>query len=118
MNGVALVALILILARWAAELWLAQLNRRSVLAHSDAVPEAFREIIDEPTYKKSVDYTLAKQRFGTIEETYSTALLLIVLFSGLSPFAYHFLAHHHGTSAWTMAAFIFLVGFAMSLPCL
>jgi STE24 endopeptidase len=32
------------------------------------------------------------------------------------PFAFHFFEHHHGTSAWTMAAFLFTVGVAMSLP--
>jgi len=116
MNGVALVALILILARWAAELWLANLNRRYVVAHSGAVPEAFRDIVDEPTYQKSVAYTLAKARFGNIEETYGTGILLIILFSGVLPIAFHFFQSHLGTSAWALAAFLFAVGFAMSLP--
>jgi STE24 endopeptidase len=116
MNGVALVALILILARWAAELWLANLNRRHVLAHSGAVPEAFRGIVDEPTYQKSVAYTLAKARFGSIEEIYGTVVLMVILFSGVLPFAFHFSQSHLGTSAWALAAFLFAVGFAMSLP--
>jgi len=116
MNGVALVALILILARWAAELWLANLNRRYVVAHSGAVPEAFRDIVDEPTYQKSVAYTLAKARFGNIEETYGAGVLLIILFSGVLPIALHFSQSHLGTSAWALAMFLFAVGFAMSLP--
>jgi STE24 endopeptidase len=116
MNWVAVVAAVLILARWAAELWLSNLNRRHVLAHADAVPEAFRGIVDEATYKKSVAYTLAKARFGSIEETWGVIVLLVVLFSGALPFAFHFFEHHHGTSAWCMAAFLFAVGFAMSLP--
>src|SRR5579862_9203580 len=116
MNGFALIALILIVARYFAEFWLANLNRRHVLAHANAVPEAFREIIDEPTYKKSVEYTLAKERFGKIDEAYNTAVLLIILFSGVLPFVFHFFARHHGMSAWSMAAFLFAVGFAMSLP--
>jgi STE24 endopeptidase len=118
MNGVALVALILILARWAAELWLAHLNRRHVLAHSGAVPEAFRGIVDEPTYQKSVAYTLAKSRFGSIEETYGAAVLLVILFSGVLPLTFRFFESHLGTSAWAMALFLFAVGFAMSLPSL
>ena len=118
MNWVALAVCLLILARWAAELWLSNLNRRYVLAHADAVPEAFRGIVDEPTYKKSVAYTLAKARFGNIEETYGAIVLLVFLFSGVLPFAFHFFIHHHGTSAWAMAAFLFAVGFAMSLPSL
>jgi STE24 endopeptidase len=116
MNWVAVVACVLIFARWAAELWLSNLNRRHVLAHADAVPGAFRGIVDEPTYKKSVAYTLTKARFGSVKETFSAIVLLVFLFSGLLPFAFHFFARHHGTSAWSMAGFLFAVGFAMSLP--
>ncbi len=116
MTLVAAIVIFLILARWAAELWLSNLNRRHVLAHADAVPEAFRGIVDEPTYNKSVAYTLAKARFGSIEETYGVIVLLVVLFSSVLPFAFHFFAHHHGTSAWSMAACLFVIGFAMSLP--
>src|SRR3569833_1900697 len=116
MNWVALVVCILIFARWAAEWWLSHLNSRHVRAHANAVPEAFQGVVDEATYKKSVAYTLAKARFGSIEETYGMIVLLVFLFSGLLPFGFHFFAHHHGTSAWSMAAFLFAVGFAMSLP--
>jgi len=116
MNWVAVIAIALIIARWAAELWLSNLNRRHVLAHADAVPEVFRGVVDEATYKKSVAYTLAKSRLGSIEETYGVIVLLAVLFSGVLPLAFHFFAEHHGTGAWSMAAFLFVVGFAMSLP--
>lgn len=116
MNIIGIVIGLLVLARFGAELWLSELNRRHVLAHAGAVPDAFREIIDEPTYKKSVEYTLAKARFGNIEEAYGTVVLLIFLFSGVLPFAFHFFGGHYGASAWSMAAFLFAIGFAMSLP--
>jgi STE24 endopeptidase len=116
MHWVALVVCLLIFARWAVELWLSALNRRHVRAHADAVPEAFRGVVDEPTYKKSVAYTLAKARFVSIEEAYGSLILIVVLFSGVLPFAFHFFEQHHGASAWSMAAFLFVVGFAMSLP--
>ena len=116
MNDIGAIVTALILARLAAELWLSRLNRRHVLQHADTVPEAFRGIIDEATYKKSVDYTLAKARFGSLEETYGTAVLLIVLFSGILPLAFRFFQAHLGTSAWATAACLFTVGFAMSLP--
>jgi len=115
-NIVVWLTLGLILVRLAAERWLALLNRRHVLAHANEIPKAFQRIIDEPTYKKSVAYTLAKERFGKIEEIYSTAVLLIVLFSGVLPWALHLFSHGLGQSAWAMAAFLFAVGFAMSLP--
>jgi STE24 endopeptidase len=116
MNGFALAALVLILARFLAELWLAKLNRRHVLAHASAVPEAFRGFIDEPTYKKSVEYTLAQERFGNVEEAYGTVVLCVVLFSGVLPFLLNFFRQHHGSSAWSMAEFLFAVGVGMSLP--
>ena len=72
MNIVVWLTLGLILARLAAELWLAALNRRHVLAHAGEIPPAFRGIIDEPAYKKSVAYTLAKGRLGNIEDAWST----------------------------------------------
>jgi STE24 endopeptidase len=106
----------LILARLAAELWLASLNRRHVLAHAGEMPPAFRGIIDEPVYKKSVAYTLAKGRLGNIENAYDTAVLLIVLFSGVLPWAFHLFSHGLGQSAWAMAAFLFAAGLALSLP--
>lgn len=116
MNIIGTIIALLILARLAAEFWLSGLNGRHVLAHAGVVPEAFREIVDEPTYKKSVDYTLAKARFGNIEEAYGTVVLLIILFSGVLPLIFRFFAHHWGMSAWSMAAFLFAAGFGTSLP--
>lgn len=66
----------LILAKGLAELWLSHLNRKYALAHADAVPDAFKESIDAATYAKSVQYTLAKSRFGLIEDPYSHPTLL------------------------------------------
>jgi STE24 endopeptidase len=112
---VAVGAAGLVLARWAAELCLSWLNRRHVLAHASAVPEAFRGIVDEPTYKKSVDYTLAKARFGTAEDTYHTAILLLVLFTGMLPAVFTWFTARLGFSAWSMGAFLFVVMTVVSL---
>jgi STE24 endopeptidase len=115
-NIVVWLMLGLILARLAAELWLASLNRRHVLAHAGEMPPALRGTIDEPTYKKSVAYTLAKGWLGNIEGTSNTAVLLVVLFSGVLPWAFHLFSHGLGQSAWAMAVFLFAAGFAVSLP--
>jgi STE24 endopeptidase len=115
-NIVVWLTLGLILARLAAELWLASLNHRHVLAHAGEMPKAFRGIIDEPTYKESVAYTLAKGRLGNIEGTYNTGVLLVVLFSGALPWAFHLFSQGLGLSAWAMAAFLYATGLAVSLP--
>jgi STE24 endopeptidase len=111
-----LAILLLICARWIAEFWLSHLNRRHVLAHANEIPPAFHGIIDEPTYKKSVEYTLAKGTFAEMEDGYNAAVLIIFLFSGILPWAFHLFSNRLGQSAWAMAAYLFAAGFAMSLP--
>ena len=116
MNIVVWITLGLVLARLAAELWLSGLNCRHVLAHAGGMPPAFQGIIDEPTYQKSVAYTLAKGRFGNLEDTFNAAVLLIFLFSGVLPWTFQLFSHGLGQSAWALAAFLFAAGLAMSLP--
>jgi STE24 endopeptidase len=115
-NIVVWLTLGLILARLAAELWLSRLNRRHVLAQANEIPPAFRGIIDEPTYKKSVAYTLAKSELAEAEDGCNVAVLIIFLFSGVLPWAFHLSSSTLGWSAWAMASFLLAVGFAMSLP--
>ncbi|MDB6023176.1 MAG: peptidase, partial [Pedosphaera sp.] len=108
--------MILLLGRWAAQLWLARLNQRNVLAHANAVPDAFKGSMDAATYSKSVQYTLAKSRFGNVETTYDFIILAVILFSGLLPWAFQFFTGWLGTSAWAAAAFLFAVGLALAIP--
>ena len=115
-NVVAVVVLLLALARWGVQLWLEQLNRRHVLAHAGALPEAFKGVMDEATYAKSVQYTLAKGRLDQIEGTWSSVVLLVVLFSGVLPWGFEAFTQGLGGSAWAMAAFLLVTGVALSLP--
>ena len=106
----------LILAKWLAELWLEELNRRHVLAHADAVPEAFQAVVDPATYAKSVQYTLAKGRLNRIEITLDTVVLLAALFSGVLPWGFRLCLAGWGPSVWARAAYLFVVGVVLSLP--
>jgi STE24 endopeptidase len=112
---VAAIVLLLVLARWAAQLWLEHLNRRHVLAHAGAVPEAFRAVVDEATYARSRQYTLAKGRLDQIEETWDSAVLLAVLFSGVLPWGFGAFRQWLGGSAWALGAFLLVTGIALSL---
>jgi len=58
------------------------LNINSSLKNKDRVPEAFIDSIDKKTYRRSVDYTLRKGRFGLLSSLEGRALVLIVLFTG------------------------------------
>src|SRR6476659_5047295 len=103
MSLFAIIALILILARTIAELCLSRLNQRYVRAHANEVAPAFREMVDEPTYHRSVDYTLAKSRFGEVVTLFDAALLIILLFTGVLPWAFARFTTAFGTSALAMA---------------
>ena len=116
MPAFTIIALVLILARTTTELWLSRINQRHVRAHASEVPPAFRGIIDEATYRRSVEYTLAKSRFGEITGMFDTALLITVLFSGVLPWASGKFSASFGNSTLAMAAFLFVAGIALSIP--
>ena len=114
-SRVLILWLLAILAKVLAQLWLEHLNRRSVLAHARELPPAFRGLIDEATYDKSVRYTLANGRLRRVEFVYGAAVLAAVLFSGVLPRALHGFRHALGGSAWSMAAFLFATALVLSL---
>lgn len=109
---------ILILAKAVAELTLDGLNRKNVRQHADRVPETFRDWMDADTYTKSVSYTLAKSRFGSAENLFDTAWLVVILTSGLLPLLYEQFTQLMGTSVWAQAGTLILIGFILGLPSL
>jgi STE24 endopeptidase len=117
-NAVSLTVAALIVLKWAAQIWLERLNLNHVRAHAGAVPEGFKGVVDEATYRKSVEYTLAKGKFDQIEITCQIALLLLILFSGMLPWAFNLFTRWLGNSAWAMAVLLFAIGLALSLPSL
>ncbi|MEO6035235.1 MAG: M48 family metallopeptidase [Verrucomicrobiota bacterium] len=118
MNIFLIGLLTLILARVAMQFWLEKLNQSHVRAHSSIVPEAFQAVIDERSYQKSVEYTLAKSDFHQLELVFDTILLVAILFSGILPWFYHFFQREFGISIWSQAAFLFSTGILLSIPAL
>ena len=110
----AIITLVLILARTVTELWLSRLNRSHVRANRNEVPPAFRGVMDESTYRRSIDYTLAKNRFENIVNVFDAVVLIAVLFSGLLPWAFG--KFGFATSTLAMAGFLFVTGIALSIP--
>src|SRR5947207_1301035 len=115
MQPFTVVALVLILARAIAELWLSRLNQRRVRAHANELPPAFRGVIDEATYRRSVDYTLAKSRFADITGVFDVVVLIALLFSGVLPWALGRFTASFGRSIWAMAGFLFFIGIGLSV---
>jgi STE24 endopeptidase len=110
-----LVVIPLLLAKWGAQIGLARLNAQTVRAHAGAVPAAFKEVIDEPTYAKSVQYALARGRLDQVSVTFNCALLLAILLSGALPWFHRTVLGWLGGSAWAMAAFLLMIGVLLAL---
>lgn len=115
---IAIATLALLGLRWCASTALQILNDRHVIAHQHAIPEAVAGIMDPPTYARSIQYTLARSRFGFWEDCWSLAILLIVLFSGVLPFTYHTANEQVGSGPAALALWIIVVATLLSLPSL
>ncbi len=113
---VFVVAVVLIVAKLLAELGLAALNRANVRRHADRAPAAVAAIMDGETYRKAVDYTLAKNRFGVFEMGFDTGLLLLVLASGVLPWLFSHVGAWAPGAKWDDALFILFAGVLLSIP--
>ena len=110
----AVVALIIL--RLAAQLGLEALNRAESRRHAAQRPPAVADVMDEPTYAKSVDYTQTKSRFASVEFVYDVVILLALLFSGALPWLWrHFNALAPG-AAWSGALFLIVTMILLGLP--
>lgn len=107
---------VLLAAKVAADTWLDALNRRHVQLHADKPPASVPEVMDAETYRRSVEYTLAKNSFGQWEGWYNSLWLFAWLGLGLLPPVYHALAQILGGSLWGQAATLCALGLIMALP--
>ncbi|MDI1335093.1 MAG: M48 family metallopeptidase [Lacunisphaera sp.] len=111
-----LLVVALIILRLVAQLALEALNRAESRRNAAERPAAVAEVMDEPTYAKSVDYTQAKSRFASVEYVYDVTILLALLFSGALPWLWrHFDALAPG-AAWSGALFLVVTMILLGLP--
>jgi STE24 endopeptidase len=106
----------LIILRLVAQLALEALNRGEVRRHRLARPEALAGVMDDATYAKSADYTLAKSRFASVETIWEVAVLCVFLFSGVLPWLW---AKFNGLApgaAWSGALFLVGTMILLGLP--
>lgn len=119
MNAVLTIFVFLLLLKLATSIMLDLLNLKYVKAHSAEVPEGFREFIDLPTYQKSVEYTIAKTRFGLVNEVYDALVLAVVIVTGFLAWLYSGLSDllGYGISGQALVLFsvVMLLGL-LSLP--
>ena len=103
----------LVILRLLAQLGLEALNRAEVRRNAHARPAALVDVMDEATYAKAVQYTLAKSKFGTVETIFEVGVLLVLLFSGALPWLWVRFNALAPSAAWSGA--LFLVGTMMVL---
>ncbi len=115
-NEVTAVVFILLLVKTGVELWLDALNRAHVRRHADAPPEALKEVMPEATYRRSVDYTLARNRFGVVETVFGALVLAVVVFSGALPWFYGVVLGGAEPNVWREGLFFVGVLILMSIP--
>ncbi len=108
----------LILARLAAQLGLAALNRREVLRNAETPPAAVAAMTDAATYRRSVAYTLAKNRFSVISLIFDAGVLALLLASGILPWLFANIAAWAPGANWDDALFILAAMVLASLPSL
>jgi len=106
----------LLFAKLLAELILASLNRAEVKRHADQAPPAVAAIMDAATYRKAVDYTLAKNQFGSWSMVFDTGLLLLALSSYVLPLLFSHIAVWSPAGKWDDALFVLLAGVLLSIP--
>src|SRR5438046_4325691 len=118
MSPFAILAFALVLTRAIAELCLSRANQSYVRANADEARSPCGALMEESTYRRSVDYTLAKNRFGDVITLFDAVLLIAVLFSGILPWAFGKFSGAFGTSVLAMTGFLFATGFAFSIAAL
>jgi STE24 endopeptidase len=116
MNTILLAFIFLLILKLVTSTILDLINLSYVKRQSSAVPDSFRDFIDPPTYRKSIDYTVAKTRFGRINDVYDSVILAGVILSGLLPWLYSGLSAVFGSGIWGQALVLFVVALVLGLP--
>lgn len=92
------------------------LNAKNIRANKASIPEAYRGVMDDETYAKSVDYSLEKSRFSIITSIYGAIVLAVVVLCGFLPWLWYALEGFWGSSLWAQAGYLMAVTIILSIP--
>jgi STE24 endopeptidase len=111
-----LLVVVLILLRLAAQLALEACNRAETRLHAGVLPGALTGIMDDATFARAAEYTIAKSRFASVEQVYEAIVLAAVLFSGILPPLWARFDALAPRAAWSGALFLAATGVLLSVP--
>lgn len=114
-NLVTIIFGVIILLKWLTELVLNRLNRRHIKHCKGVIPEAFREVMTQGNYEKSVSYSLDKSKLSEWEGIVDTILIGIFLYLGLLPWVYNVISSWVGNGLWSQSLVLLLVTVVLSL---
>jgi STE24 endopeptidase len=114
-NSVSIIFAFIILAKWLTELTLNRLNRRHIEHCKGLIPEAFRDVMNQESYDRSVSYSLDKSRLSEVEGIVDTFLVTAFVFAGILPWIYESLSGLTGNGIWAQSLVLLLVMVIMGL---
>lgn len=115
MHSVLQIFIVLLFLKMIVQFALEWINGQKVLASRGSVPEAFKSFIEQSTYDKSINYTLAKTHFSQFEIVYNALLLLGIIFSGILPQLFNYFRELFGTALWAEALNLLAMGLLLSI---
>ena len=116
MHWLLTIFIILLVLNSLKALVLDVLNAKNIQANRGSIPEAYRGVMDDETYSKSVDYSLEKSRFSIITTLYGAVVLAVVILSGFLPWLWHALEGFWGGSLWAQAGYLVAVTVILGIP--
>lgn len=115
LNLVSIIFGVVILAKWFTEFVLNRLNRRHINHCRGVIPEAFREVMTQESYDKSVNYSLDKARLSEWEGVIDTVLVGVFLYLGLLPWIYDLFSNLIGEGLWAQSLVLLMVTIFLSI---
>jgi len=88
------------------QFYLAQRQVQSALKHRHAVPKGFELLVSLESHQKAADYTVAKLRFGLLENIFSKVLLIALTVLGLIYFIHLELLAYFAPGVWQQIALL------------
>ena len=116
MSTALIIFLLLLVMKTMASVILDTINSNYSKGHSGEVPESFKSFIDKGTFDRSIDYTVAKTRFGIINDLFDATILAVIILSGFLPWAYQALTASLGSGIFSQAIVLIVLITIISLP--
>lgn len=90
MNTFTVIFLIALVISYSIQFWLSMRQKSFVLAHREAVPDAFKDSVALDAHQKAADYTVEKEKLGELDSLIGIVFLLALTLGGGISLAFSF----------------------------